>query len=515
MFRLVLGDEPIAVPRAALASLPEAGETDLRVLISLCARENGEERPVDPAELAAQLDLTPDEVEGALAFWRGAGILKTRRARSRGRSGGEARAAELSPAPDGKTLPLLPSESANEPPAQSSPDSSDSPDASAAPNEGAGETSPAREESAPLSGSPLKESSEAPPAPAPLPEDGAAARGSCAEEDGGEGEDSSPGEGEGADNVVILRADSEAHYTGEELLRLLDEREDLRELLDECQFVSERMFSIAESCKVITLADVYHLSSDYILTVFQYCRSKGRCTVPFVYKTAVSLACRGIDNMSALEEYLREEEEFGAVERLYRKLRGEHDRMLTAREKNYIRAWSREGFGEPLLTMAYEASIDNTGRVSMPYMNKILARWKQAGITTAEQALEDAAAWRVEKNAEAAREKYAGGETAPGGDTGAPGGKGKGGQKPTFHSFDADDFFRRALARSDEQGSEALAKESSPDKSAPDTPAPARAARKKSGAGRKKDPPADTEGERGERDDPPDNKRSADTEGEN
>ena len=59
-------------------------------------------------------------------------------------------------------------------------------------------------------------------------------------------------------------------------------------------------------------------------------------------------------------------------------------RSLTAAEARYANAWLEMGFGEDVISMAYEKTCLNTGGLNWPYMNKILQRWHEAGLHTAE-----------------------------------------------------------------------------------------------------------------------------------
>ena len=103
-----------------------------------------------------------------------------------------------------------------------------------------------------------------------------------------------------------------------------------------------------------------------------------------------------------------------------RKLFGMKSRSLTAKEKKCISKWFGElGYGEALVTKAYELTVAATNEASMPYANAILERWYAEGFKT----LEDV------ENAEKTRAETVKSEQSSG-------------------SFDTDDFFEAALKRS-------------------------------------------------------------------
>ena len=59
-------------------------------------------------------------------------------------------------------------------------------------------------------------------------------------------------------------------------------------------------------------------------------------------------------------------------------------RSLTAAEERYAQSWLDMGFQEECFSMAYERTCLNTGGLNWAYMNKILQRWHQQGLHTAE-----------------------------------------------------------------------------------------------------------------------------------
>ena len=60
-------------------------------------------------------------------------------------------------------------------------------------------------------------------------------------------------------------------------------------------------------------------------------------------------------------------------------------RNLTPGEEKYAQQWLDWGFDQDAIALAYERTCLNTGGLSWAYMNKILTRWQEAGLYTAEQ----------------------------------------------------------------------------------------------------------------------------------
>ena len=101
-------------------------------------------------------------------------------------------------------------------------------------------------------------------------------------------------------------------------------------------------------------------------------------------KEAYAWAERGIDSLEAAAAYIRDQNQRSS--RLSRlmgllQIRG---RSLTAAEQRYAESWIEMGFEEEVISMAYERTCLNTGGLNWAYMNKILQRWNQQGLHTAE-----------------------------------------------------------------------------------------------------------------------------------
>ena len=70
MIKLNFGDSVVSLPGAVKDGLAGAGGAELRVLIAVASGAKNED------EIASMCKMSADDVRGALAFWRGAGIIE-------------------------------------------------------------------------------------------------------------------------------------------------------------------------------------------------------------------------------------------------------------------------------------------------------------------------------------------------------------------------------------------------------------------------------------------------------
>ena len=133
------------------------------------------------------------------------------------------------------------------------------------------------------------------------------------------------------------------------------------------------------------------LPGDVISVLICYCkdraRQKGSLRNPSlrtIEKEAYAWAEQGIDNLEEAAAFIQARNVRNSrMSRLQSQLqiRG---RNLTAAEERYALSWLEMGFEDNVITMAYERTCLNTGGMNWPYMNKILQRWHEAGLHTAE-----------------------------------------------------------------------------------------------------------------------------------
>jgi len=222
---------------------------------------------------------------------------------------------------------------------------------------------------------------------------------------------------------IVETAPAVPTYTAKEIEKIFASHSELAALLDMCQSTAGRVFNTAEANTVLVLRDHLKLEPEYILSLIAYCTSKGKTSMRYIEKMALDFFDRGITEYAELEEELAARAKSAETEKIVRKIFGIGRRALTEKEERFIRNWTvKYGYGEDIITRAYEITVNNTKDASMDYANAVLENWYKASLTTLEAIDESIAARKAEKKPAEA--------------------------KGTLSSFDTDDFFDAALKRS-------------------------------------------------------------------
>ena len=172
---------------------------------------------------------------------------------------------------------------------------------------------------------------------------------------------------------------------------VLSAGESFQSLCDEVQRLLGRPIHSEDRKILLGFVNYLGLPREVISVLISYCREKarqkGKIKPPPLFaieKEAYAWAERGIDTLEEAAAFIQAENQRSS--RLHRLmgLRQIRGRSLTAAEARYANAWLEMGFGEDVISMAYEKTCLNTGGLNWPYMNKILQRWHEAGLHTAE-----------------------------------------------------------------------------------------------------------------------------------
>lgn len=180
-------------------------------------------------------------------------------------------------------------------------------------------------------------------------------------------------------------------YSEVDVLHAMDRDDSFRSLYGEVQRLLGRSLNTEELKILLGFVRYLGFDAEVISVLVCYCkdraRQKGSLRNPSlrtIEKEAYAWAERGIDTVEEAAAFIQAQNVRNSqLSRLKNTLqiRG---RALTAAEERYATSWLELGFDEEAMAIAYERTCLNTGGMNWPYMNKILQRWHEAGLHTAD-----------------------------------------------------------------------------------------------------------------------------------
>ncbi len=173
-------------------------------------------------------------------------------------------------------------------------------------------------------------------------------------------------------------------YDGELIAEALEKNSEFKfvaEVAAEC--LGKANLNRNDLNSLYNLFDYVGLDAKFISGVIHYCSSKGKNSMQYIMKTALSMADSGIDTYDDLEKYLKQKEEANSEISKFKSLCGFGNRALSSKEEKFFCRWFEEmRYSFEIAKLAYEITVDKTHEVNFNYMGKIMENWFASGYKT-------------------------------------------------------------------------------------------------------------------------------------
>lgn len=162
----------------------------------------------------------------------------------------------------------------------------------------------------------------------------------------------------------------------------------MKETVAMAETLLKRTLSQREVTSLYTFVQEYSMTQEMVLVLLEYCATLDKTSFSYIEKVAENWNKQGITTLREATKVLnRLTKEINMIKKC-KKTFG-LDREFSQTEKNYISQWVSElSMSEAMIKNAYERTVTNTGKLSMPYMNSILKSWFEKGIKTVSQIAE-------------------------------------------------------------------------------------------------------------------------------
>ena len=190
---------------------------------------------------------------------------------------------------------------------------------------------------------------------------------------------------------VAIAPGERPSYSERDVLDAMDTDNGFRSLYGEVQRLLGRTLNTEELKILLSFTRYLGLPTEVISVLVCYCKERSRQrgslrnpSLRTIEKEAYAWAERGIDSLEEAAAFIQSENVRNSRLSRLKTILQIRGRNLTAAEERYAQKWLEMGFGEELIAMAYERTCLNTGGLNWNYMNKILQRWHEQGLHTAE-----------------------------------------------------------------------------------------------------------------------------------
>lgn len=166
-------------------------------------------------------------------------------------------------------------------------------------------------------------------------------------------------------------------YTAEELNRLCNTGE-ISTLFTIVQSWLGRMFTQQDMATLVYIRKDLGFSDELVLYLYEYCIGKDKKKAEYIESVAKNWHDEGIETAEQAEEYsIRYDAYFATVNKSF-----SLGRLPGAKEKAYLKEWSKWEMSLDLVKEACDRTINNAAKPSFAYANKILRAWHEKGFRT-------------------------------------------------------------------------------------------------------------------------------------
>lgn len=170
----------------------------------------------------------------------------------------------------------------------------------------------------------------------------------------------------------------------------ISESEEIASLMQEAQVILGRLISNGDAATLLMLHENDGLPVDVIIMLMQYAVSVNKANIKYIEKVGISWAEEDIDTIDKAEKKIRTLDKANTCWRAFQGIIGIEKRSPTSGESEAVNRWINEWrFSEELIREAYERCINANGKYVFRYMDGIIKRWHNQGITTLEKAMDE------------------------------------------------------------------------------------------------------------------------------
>lgn len=183
--------------------------------------------------------------------------------------------------------------------------------------------------------------------------------------------------------AAAQRSSSEVNLTPSEIAGELQKNTGLMELFRMAEQLIGEPLTHMQQRALLWQFEYLSIPGDIILTVLSYCYSIGKGSIAYEEKLMYSWWNQGLTTMQQINDAIKKDQSSRSYHGLVARTL-DMNRPPTAKQREYFDRWQTMQLPIDLIRYAYEKTIEQTDKLSLPYMSKILETWSAAGHQTRE-----------------------------------------------------------------------------------------------------------------------------------
>lgn len=170
-----------------------------------------------------------------------------------------------------------------------------------------------------------------------------------------------------------------------EIAERIQQSDEIAFLFKSAEASLKRVLTFDDQRTLLWFFDHLGMPADIIIMLIAYCTGIGRQNMAYIEKIALNWHEKNITTHEQAEnEILFMQKAFSFEGKVQTRLKLPN--KLTASQKKYIDEWALMDISIDLVELAYDKTVDATGKTAFGYMNKIICKWHENGITDVNEA---------------------------------------------------------------------------------------------------------------------------------
>lgn len=170
-----------------------------------------------------------------------------------------------------------------------------------------------------------------------------------------------------------------------EIARTVKGNEKADYLFKHCEILYGRPLKHNEQQTLMIILEDACLPVEAALILVDYCFSIDKATPAYMRAMAAEWAESEISTIEKAEQRVEELKKLDSAVGRFKKM-FEVNSAFSKQQKDYISKWINSyGFSDDMIGEAYQITLNGAGKLSFPYMNKVLENWHGKGIKSKEQ----------------------------------------------------------------------------------------------------------------------------------
>ncbi len=177
---------------------------------------------------------------------------------------------------------------------------------------------------------------------------------------------------------------SETHFSAEAVAAAIRGDDAVKCLFGMYEKHAGRPLKHSERQTLMVMVEEVGLPCEVTMMLVEYCFDIGKATPAYMKAVALNWVENGITDIGMAEEHIRKLRSHYTLENELRRRFG-LTTSFSSKQRGMIEEWANAGISSELIGAAYDECMDNTGKLSFPYIDKVLHSWLNKGVTDPSQ----------------------------------------------------------------------------------------------------------------------------------